>query len=84
MESQKESTLIREIWENVNAEEKPDGKYVIKHTYVHRHDVADTFPPWKSNIIEATKQAKKVILKAKKQGNLRSRTASFADLKRKI
>ena len=39
MESQKESTLIREIWENVNAEEKSDGKYVIKYTYVHRHNL---------------------------------------------
>ena len=43
---------------------------MIKHTYVHRHDVAETFPPWKSNIKEVGKQAKKVIFKAKKQGNL--------------
>ena len=70
MESQRESTLIKEIWDNVNAEEGPDGRYVIKHTYVHRHDVAETFPPWRSNIKEARKQAKRVILKAKKQGNL--------------
>ena len=43
---------------------------MIKHTYLHRHDVAETFPPWRSNIKEARKQAKKVIFKAKKQGNL--------------
>ena len=35
------------------------------------------FPPWKSNIIEAQKQAKKVIHKGKKQGNL-------SDLKEQI
>ena len=32
-ESRKESALIKEIWENVEAEEAGDGKYVIKHTY---------------------------------------------------
>ena len=69
-ESRKESTLIKEIWENVNAEETSDGKFVIKHTYVYRHDVSEVFPPWKSNIIEARKLAKKVIYKARKQGNL--------------
>ena len=70
MESQKETTLIKEVWDNVNAEEGPDGRYVIKHAYVHRHNVAETFPPWRSNIREARKQAKKVIFKAKKQANL--------------
>ena len=70
MESQRESTLIKEIWHNVNAKEGPDGRCLIKHTYVHRHDVAETFPPWRSNIKEARKQAKRVIFKAKKQGNL--------------
>ena len=64
-ESRKESTLIKEIWENVTAEEISDGKYVIKHKYKYRHDVSKVFPPWKSNIIEARKQAKKVIYKAK-------------------
>ena len=70
MESQRESTLIKEIWDNINTEECPDGKYVIKHTYVHRHDIAETFPPWRSNVGEARNQAKRVIFKAKRQGNL--------------
>ena len=76
-ESRKESALIKEIWENVEAEEIGDRKFVIKHTYKYRHDVSEVFPPWKSNIIEARKQAKKVIHKAKKQGNL-------SDLKEQI
>ena len=37
---------------------------------MYRHDVSEVFPPWKSNIIEARIQAKKVIYKAKKHGNL--------------
>ena len=54
----------------MEAEEVGDGKFVIKHTYKYRHDVSEVFPPWKSNVIEARKQAKKVIHKARKQGNL--------------
>ena len=68
MESQRESTLIKEIWDNVNTEECPDGKYVIKHTYVHRHDIAETVSPWRLNVGEA--RNKIVIFKAKRQGNL--------------
>ena len=75
--SRKSSAVINEIWENVEAEEADDGKYVIKHTYKYRHDVSEVFPPWRYNIIEAQKQAKKVIYKAKKQGNL-------SDLKEQI
>ena len=32
--------------------------------------MAETFPPWKSNVGEARNQAKRVIFKAKRQGNL--------------
>ena len=69
-ESHKERTLNKEIWDSVNREECPDGRYVIKHTYVHRHNIAETFPPWKSNVGEARNQAKCVIFKVKRQGNL--------------
>ena len=62
--------LIREIWDSLNSEERPDGRHVIKHTYVHRHNIQDTFPPWRSNVEEARNQAKRVIFKAKRQGNL--------------
>ena len=53
MESQRESTLIKKIWDIVSTEECPDGRYAIKHAYVHRHDIAETFPPWRSNVREA-------------------------------
>ena len=69
-ENHKENTLIREIWDSVTSEEGCDGRYVIKHTYVHRHNIQDTFPPWRSNVGEARSQAKRVIYKAKRQGNL--------------
>ena len=62
--------MIREIWDSLNSEERPDGRHVIKHTYVHRHNIQDTFPPWRSNVGEARNQAKRVIFKAKRQGNL--------------
>ena len=61
IENRRESALIKEIWNNVEAEDVGDGKFVIKHTYKYRHDVSEVFPPWKSNIIEARKQVKKVI-----------------------
>ena len=59
--SHKENTLIREIWDSVTSEEGSDGRQVIKHTYVHRHNIQDTFPPWRSNVGEARSQAKRVI-----------------------
>ena len=62
--------MIREIWDSVNSEERPDGRHVIKHTYVHRHNIQDTFTPWRSNVGGVRNQAKCVIFKAKRQGNL--------------
>ena len=48
----------------------PEGRKRIQHSYVHRHDVAKTFPPHKSNVKEAIAHAKKVIYKAKREGSL--------------
>ena len=44
-ESNRENKLIRSIWDNVQSETGPDGKKRIRHSYVHRHDVSETFPP---------------------------------------
>ena len=43
----KQEDIIKEIWENVEAEEIGERKFVIKHTYKYRHDVSEVFPPWK-------------------------------------
>ena len=69
-ESNRENELIKNIWENIKAEPGPDRKQVIQHSYVHRHDVGSTFPPWRGNVMEARAHAKKVINKAKQQGSL--------------
>ena len=45
-ESNRENELIRSIWENVKAEPGPDGKQRIRHSYLHHHEVATTFPLW--------------------------------------
>ena len=62
-ESNRENKLICSIWENVKAEPGPDGKKRIRHSYLHPHDIAETFPPWRSNVKEARIHAKKVINK---------------------
>ena len=54
----------------MTSEEGPNGRQVIKHSYVHRHNIQDTFPPWRSNVGEARSHAKRVIYKARRQGNL--------------
>ena len=36
---------------------------------MHRHDVSETFPPYKSNVKEAIAHAKKVIHKARREGS---------------
>ena len=69
-ESNRENKLIRSIWENVQSEVGPDGRKRIRHSYVHRHDVSETFPPYKSNVKEAIAHAKKVIHKARREGSL--------------
>ena len=61
-ESNRKNKLIRSIWENVQSEVGPDGRKRIRHSYVHRHDVSETFPPHKSNVKKARAHAKKVIL----------------------
>ena len=47
MENRKESALIKEIWNNVEAKDMGDDKFVIKHSYKYRHDVFEVFPPWR-------------------------------------
>ena len=69
-ESNRENKLIRSIWNNVEAVTGPDGRKRIRHSYVHRHDVSETFPPHKSNVKEAIAHAKKVIHKARREGSL--------------
>ena len=69
-ESNRENKLIRSIWDSVESITGTDGQKRIQHSYVHRHDVAKTFPPHKSNVKEAITHAKKVIYKAKREGSL--------------
>ena len=69
-ESNRENKLILSIWNNAQAETGPDGKKKICHSYVHRHDVSETFSPYKSNVKEARAHAKKVIHKARREGCL--------------
>ena len=69
-ESNRESALIKDIWSNIQAEPGPNGKKIIRHSYIHRHDVNETFPPWWSNVAEARAHAMKVINKTRRQGSL--------------
>ena len=69
-ESNRENQLIKNIWENIKAEPGPYSKQIIRHSYIHRHDVGSTFPLWRSNVKEARAHAKKVINKARRQGSL--------------
>ena len=70
-ESNRENKLIRSIWENVQSKIGPDGKKRIRHSYLHRHDISETFPLWRANLKEARAHTKKVIHKARCEGAFR-------------
>ena len=46
--SKRQESNRENILENIQSEIGPDGRKRIRHSYVHRHDVSETFPPHKT------------------------------------
>ena len=66
----KQSKLIQDIWNNIEAEKQENGKYLIRHNYTYRNDIKQLYSPDKSNIAAARSHSKKIIVNCAKKGQL--------------